>query len=355
MDAIHIPLIPYYPCAFGVVIDPMMQQQQQQLQNRPIIAERFKTKMCANYERTGVCPYEVRCMFAHGEHELRTKEMNMQDHLVTEEAVKHFQRARMIAARTERKRAKLDAKRAALAAAAVDAAERDAAEDGGEVAEQQQQQQQQQQQLHEFYHDDHRDQELPSVTAASPVRQKPSSLSVPALSIIAAHATKGATGESPFMLPTPGIASGTLRSPLTLSPCPQRSPRSPCSPTPRSPSGRPRSPADGVVTPDGRFRHDPYSASNLEHPDALSATNTPILSAMSRNQPQFNVALPSAPSSSNCFSCRHTPLKIVSPLAEVMSKRSPNGSVLGGCPQCSTEGREKSFADSSATAGVIAD
>jgi hypothetical protein len=34
MDAIHIPLIPYYPCAFGVVIDPMMQQQQQQLQQQ---------------------------------------------------------------------------------------------------------------------------------------------------------------------------------------------------------------------------------------------------------------------------------------------------------------------------------
>jgi hypothetical protein len=58
--------------------------------HKPILAERFKTKMCQNYEREGFCPYEARCMFAHGEHELRTKEMNYRDNLVTEEAIKEF-------------------------------------------------------------------------------------------------------------------------------------------------------------------------------------------------------------------------------------------------------------------------
>jgi hypothetical protein len=58
--------------------------------HKPILAERFKTKMCQNYEREGFCPYEARCMFAHGGHELRTKEMNYRDNLVTEEAIREF-------------------------------------------------------------------------------------------------------------------------------------------------------------------------------------------------------------------------------------------------------------------------
>jgi hypothetical protein len=66
---------------------------------KPILAERFKTKMCQNYEKTGVCPYECRCMFAHGERDLRTKEMNLFDNLTTDEAIKAFQRARVIAAK----------------------------------------------------------------------------------------------------------------------------------------------------------------------------------------------------------------------------------------------------------------
>lgn len=60
---------------------------------RNIVAERYKTKMCRNYVQTGVCPYETRCMFAHGDHELRTAEQNLADGLVTEEAVKLFQRS----------------------------------------------------------------------------------------------------------------------------------------------------------------------------------------------------------------------------------------------------------------------
>jgi hypothetical protein len=60
---------------------------------RTILAERFKTKMCRNYERTGACPYVHRCMFAHGDHELRTVEMNLADGLTTEDAIAQFKRA----------------------------------------------------------------------------------------------------------------------------------------------------------------------------------------------------------------------------------------------------------------------
>jgi hypothetical protein len=59
---------------------------------RHVLAERYKTKMCRNYLQTGECPYEIRCMFAHGDHELRSCEMNIRDGLITEEAIKDFQR-----------------------------------------------------------------------------------------------------------------------------------------------------------------------------------------------------------------------------------------------------------------------
>jgi hypothetical protein len=59
---------------------------------KPILAERFKTKMCQNYERTGSCRYEARCMFAHGHTDLRTKDMNLRDNLTSEEAIRVFQR-----------------------------------------------------------------------------------------------------------------------------------------------------------------------------------------------------------------------------------------------------------------------
>jgi hypothetical protein len=68
-------------------------------EHKPILAERFKTKMCQNHEKHGSCPYETRCMFAHGEQDLRTKEMNLAANLVTEEAIKNFQRDRMMADR----------------------------------------------------------------------------------------------------------------------------------------------------------------------------------------------------------------------------------------------------------------
>lgn len=64
-----------------------------------ILAERYKTKMCRNYTAAGHCPYESRCMFAHGDHELRTTEMNIRDGLFSEEAIRSFQRAMVLRAR----------------------------------------------------------------------------------------------------------------------------------------------------------------------------------------------------------------------------------------------------------------
>lgn len=58
----------------------------------PVLAERYKTKYCKNFVQYQHCPYEERCMFAHGEEELRTVEDNVRDGLVTEEAIKTFQR-----------------------------------------------------------------------------------------------------------------------------------------------------------------------------------------------------------------------------------------------------------------------
>ncbi|EKF32274.1 hypothetical protein MOQ_003879 [Trypanosoma cruzi marinkellei] len=72
-----------YACASGVEGD---------MAARPILAERYKTKFCRNYVLTGICPYQRRCMFAHGEYELRTPEMNIRDGLVTEEAIRLFRR-----------------------------------------------------------------------------------------------------------------------------------------------------------------------------------------------------------------------------------------------------------------------
>lgn len=63
-------------------------------EKKHILASRYKTKRCKNYLATGACPYEIRCMFAHGEEELRTAEQNMADGLTSEEAIKAFQHRR---------------------------------------------------------------------------------------------------------------------------------------------------------------------------------------------------------------------------------------------------------------------
>ncbi|CBH10980.1 hypothetical protein, conserved [Trypanosoma brucei gambiense DAL972] len=57
-----------------------------------VLAERYKTKLCKNFVQYGTCPYDIRCMFAHGEEELRTAEMNIMDGLVTKDAITSFQK-----------------------------------------------------------------------------------------------------------------------------------------------------------------------------------------------------------------------------------------------------------------------
>ena len=58
----------------------------------PILAQRFRTKLCNKFATTGSCPYLHRCMFAHGEAELRTAGQNVADGLVSEEAIRAFKR-----------------------------------------------------------------------------------------------------------------------------------------------------------------------------------------------------------------------------------------------------------------------
>jgi hypothetical protein len=67
-----------------------------------VIAERFRTKLCRNYLQhpDHPCPYEDRCMFAHGDHELRTATQNMLDGLMSEEAIREFKRKETDSARS---------------------------------------------------------------------------------------------------------------------------------------------------------------------------------------------------------------------------------------------------------------
>lgn len=94
------------------------------LQIAGVIAERFRTKLCSKWvENGGWCPYESRCMFAHGERELRTTEMNLKEGLTSEEAIRRFKaqlkaQARRRAAKRQRNR-RNRARNALLAAMAL--------------------------------------------------------------------------------------------------------------------------------------------------------------------------------------------------------------------------------------------
>ncbi|KAG8338890.1 putative Zinc finger C x8 C x5 C x3 H type (and similar) [Trypanosoma vivax] len=59
---------------------------------KTLLAERYKTKLCKNFMELSFCPYGFICMFAHGEEELRTPKMNVEDGLSTEESIRVFQR-----------------------------------------------------------------------------------------------------------------------------------------------------------------------------------------------------------------------------------------------------------------------
>ena len=55
-----------------------------------LFATRFKTEMCRTYSAEGACPYEGRCMFAHGAGDLRTEAMNERDGLTSALAVREW-------------------------------------------------------------------------------------------------------------------------------------------------------------------------------------------------------------------------------------------------------------------------
>jgi hypothetical protein len=57
-----------------------------------IIAKKFRTKMCKNFAQKGSCPFDSRCMFAHGKSALRSAEQNFAEGLTSETAIKEFQR-----------------------------------------------------------------------------------------------------------------------------------------------------------------------------------------------------------------------------------------------------------------------
>lgn len=59
---------------------------------KPFQPDRYKTRLCDKYILTwGNCPYGTRCMFAHGEEELRTVKENLSSGLVSKGAIRLFQ------------------------------------------------------------------------------------------------------------------------------------------------------------------------------------------------------------------------------------------------------------------------
>lgn len=84
---------------------------------KAILAEKFKTKPCRNWQQSGHCPYEQRCMFAHRAEELRTKEMNIRDGLVTDEAIRNWRRMQAMKAQVAQTQAAADGARRAPAPA----------------------------------------------------------------------------------------------------------------------------------------------------------------------------------------------------------------------------------------------
>lgn len=55
------------------------------------MVERYKTRICKAFTKTGECPYDFKCMFAHGKADVRTKKMNIRDGLTSDVAVRAHQ------------------------------------------------------------------------------------------------------------------------------------------------------------------------------------------------------------------------------------------------------------------------
>lgn len=59
---------------------------------RRVFAKRFRTELCRGFLATGACAYHSKCMFAHGEAELRTEQQNLDDGLVCESAIRAWKK-----------------------------------------------------------------------------------------------------------------------------------------------------------------------------------------------------------------------------------------------------------------------
>jgi hypothetical protein len=61
-------------------------------ERRRQFALRFKTQLCRSHAVDGGCLYKYKCVFAHGEAELRTEELNQQEGIVSEAAIRDWRR-----------------------------------------------------------------------------------------------------------------------------------------------------------------------------------------------------------------------------------------------------------------------
>lgn len=57
-----------------------------------IVARRFRTRVCQIFMDDGVCPYDEQCIFAYGEHELRTPKQNVADGITSRNGIYAFRR-----------------------------------------------------------------------------------------------------------------------------------------------------------------------------------------------------------------------------------------------------------------------
>ncbi len=90
------PFVGSYPNA-GAVAATMNMAEEPEQQQSSVIAARFRTKLCRTFEEKGFCPYEEKCMFAHGEIQRRTTDQNLQDGIVTTDAIAAFQERERLA------------------------------------------------------------------------------------------------------------------------------------------------------------------------------------------------------------------------------------------------------------------
>jgi len=82
------------------------------LERQRLFALRFRTEYCRTFMCTGECRYRDKCMFAHGDSEMRTEAQNEADELVSDKAVRIWIR--------DKRRAAYAAAQAAKAVAAME-------------------------------------------------------------------------------------------------------------------------------------------------------------------------------------------------------------------------------------------